>query len=149
MPLIKSKTPKAFSKNVAAEIKAGKPQKQAVAIAYATKNAAPKKAGGKVGLWDNIHAKQERIKHGSGERMRKPGSKGAPTDYDLKHSQSKKNGGKMKKFEDGGSARLTNYQEQQLKALDKDKLTNYQEQQLKVLGKKRGGIAKKHKIKGW
>lgn len=31
------------------------------------------------GLWANIHAKQERIKHGSNERMRKPGSKGAPT----------------------------------------------------------------------
>jgi hypothetical protein len=31
------------------------------------------------GLWDNIHAKRERIKQGSGERMRKPGSKGAPT----------------------------------------------------------------------
>ena len=35
--------------------------------------------GGKVGLYANIHAKQERIKHGSGEKMRKPGSKGAPT----------------------------------------------------------------------
>lgn len=32
------------------------------------------------GLYYNIHAKQERIKHGSGERMRKPGSAGAPTD---------------------------------------------------------------------
>jgi hypothetical protein len=31
------------------------------------------------GLWDNIHAKQKRIKAGSGEHMRKPGSKGAPT----------------------------------------------------------------------
>ena len=31
------------------------------------------------GLWANIHAKRERIKRGSGERMRKPGSKGAPT----------------------------------------------------------------------
>lgn len=30
-------------------------------------------------LWDNIHAKRKRIKAGSGERMRKPGSKGAPT----------------------------------------------------------------------
>jgi hypothetical protein len=46
MPLIKSKSDKAFKKNIAAEIKAGKPQKQAVAIAYAEKNAAPKKAGG-------------------------------------------------------------------------------------------------------
>jgi hypothetical protein len=35
--------------------------------------------GGKVGLYANIHAKQERIKHGSKEKMRKPGSKGAPT----------------------------------------------------------------------
>jgi len=33
----------------------------------------------KPGLWANIHAKRERIKKGSGEKMRKPGSKGAPT----------------------------------------------------------------------
>jgi len=93
MPLIKSKSKEAFSKNVSAEVKAGKPVKQAVAIAYATKRSVGKKSGG---LWDNIHAKQERIKHGSGEHMRKPGSKGAPTDYDLKHSQSKKNGGDVR-----------------------------------------------------
>jgi len=31
------------------------------------------------GLYANIHAKRERIKEGSKERMRKPGSKGAPT----------------------------------------------------------------------
>ena len=37
MPLIKGKSPKAFSHNVEVEIHAGKPQKQAVAIAYATK----------------------------------------------------------------------------------------------------------------
>lgn len=36
------------------------------------------------GLWANIHAKRERIKHGSGERMRKPGSKGAPTAQNFK-----------------------------------------------------------------
>jgi hypothetical protein len=33
----------------------------------------------KKGLYDNIHAKRERIKAGSGEKMRKPGAKGAPT----------------------------------------------------------------------
>jgi hypothetical protein len=38
----------------------------------------------KRGLWDNIHAKRERIKHGSGEKMRKPGSKGAPTNQAFK-----------------------------------------------------------------
>ena len=31
------------------------------------------------GLWDNIRKKRERIKRGSGERMRKKGDKGAPT----------------------------------------------------------------------
>lgn len=33
----------------------------------------------KQGLYANIHAKKERIAAGSGEKMRKPGSKGAPT----------------------------------------------------------------------
>lgn len=33
----------------------------------------------KQGLYSNIHAKRKRIKAGSGEKMRKPGSKGAPT----------------------------------------------------------------------
>ena len=37
MPLINSKSKAAFEKNVKAEIKAGKPQKQAVAIAYSVK----------------------------------------------------------------------------------------------------------------
>ena len=41
MPLVKSSSPKAFRENVKAEIKAGKPVKQAVAIAYAVKRSAP------------------------------------------------------------------------------------------------------------
>jgi hypothetical protein len=41
----------------------------------------------KRGLWDNIHAKRKRIAAGSGERMRKPGSKGAPTADALKAAQ--------------------------------------------------------------
>jgi hypothetical protein len=40
----------------------------------------------KPGLYANIHRKQERIAHGSGEKMRKPGSPGAPTDKDFKKS---------------------------------------------------------------
>ena len=39
-----------------------------------------------VGLYANINAKQERIKAGSNEKMRKPGSKGAPTDKAFKES---------------------------------------------------------------
>jgi hypothetical protein len=38
------------------------------------------------GLYANINAKQERIKVGSGERMRKIGSKGAPTAKAFKQS---------------------------------------------------------------
>ena len=38
----------------------------------------------KQGLYANIHAKQARIAAGSKEKMRKPGSKGAPTAADFK-----------------------------------------------------------------
>lgn len=132
MPLTKSKSAKAFQENIKREIAAGKPQKQAVAIAYnvqrsakkadggsakkpfentkqrmvrdllsgpnvpltaresyqqrvadrikqeqADKKIASKKSGG--GLYANILAKRKRIAQGSGEKMRKPGSPGAPT----------------------------------------------------------------------
>ena len=41
---------------------------------------ARKRYGTGGGLYANIHAKQERIKHGSGEKMRKSGAPGAPTE---------------------------------------------------------------------
>ena len=44
MPLKKSTSAKAFKSNIKAEVKAGKPIKQAVAIAYATEREAAKKA---------------------------------------------------------------------------------------------------------
>jgi hypothetical protein len=47
MPLVKSKLPEAFRKNVKAEMAAGKPQNQAVAIAYSTQRAAQAKSGAK------------------------------------------------------------------------------------------------------
>ena len=43
MPLVKSKSKAAFKRNVRAEVRAGKPAKQAVAIAYSVK----RRAGGK------------------------------------------------------------------------------------------------------
>jgi hypothetical protein len=56
-----------------------------------------KKDGG--GLYANIHAKRERIAEGSGEKMRKAGSKGAPTAADFKASErtARKDGGKVGK----------------------------------------------------
>ena len=40
----------------------------------------------KPGLYANIHAKRKRIAAGSGEKMRKPGSKGAPTAANFKRA---------------------------------------------------------------
>ena len=48
------------------------------------------------GLYAAIHAKQERIAHGSGEKMRKPGSEGAPT------AQAFKEAAKTAKMKKGG-----------------------------------------------
>jgi hypothetical protein len=49
MPLVKSSTKSAFRKNIAAEVKAGKPPKQSVAIAYSVKRRAAAKKGAKNG----------------------------------------------------------------------------------------------------
>ena len=46
MPLIKSKSDKDFKKNISTEVKAGKPVKQAVAIAYSVKRGAQKMKDG-------------------------------------------------------------------------------------------------------
>ena len=94
MPLTKSKSSKAFKENVNAEMAAGKPQKQAVAIAYDVQRRAKKADGG--GLYANINAKRERIAKGSGEKMRKPGAAGAPTAEAFKQSA------KTAKMKDGG-----------------------------------------------
>jgi hypothetical protein len=45
MPLKKGRSKKTFSDNVRQEMRAGKPQKQALAIAYSVKRKSPKKKG--------------------------------------------------------------------------------------------------------
>ena len=59
------------------------------------------KSGG--GLYANIHAKQERIAAGSGEKMRKVGSAGAPTKQDFKESA------KTAKMKKGGLSKPSSY----------------------------------------
>jgi len=99
MPLIKSKSDKAFKENIRREIEAGKPQKQAVAIAYSVQRRAKGMAEG--GLYANINAKRERIAHGSGEKMRRPGQAGAPT------AQAFKESAKTARMKDGGDVSLS------------------------------------------
>tara|TARA_R100000935_G_scaffold33441_1_gene53934 strand:- start:786 stop:1205 length:420 start_codon:yes stop_codon:yes gene_type:complete len=62
--------------------KAGKRIKAAVGT-HVTKSGATANKG----LWYNINKKKQRIASGSGEKMRKPGSKGAPTAKAIKQSQ--------------------------------------------------------------
>jgi len=58
MPLMHSKSKKAFGSNVRAEMNAGKPQKQALAIAYSVKRKAAHKAhGGFIGLQQGMEMK--------------------------------------------------------------------------------------------
>lgn len=73
MPLVKSKSKKAFKKNVEAEIKAGKPPKQAVAIAYAVKKKASKKRRNdpRTHPWRALHcASVPRLLHHDGQEDR-------------------------------------------------------------------------------
>jgi hypothetical protein len=54
---------------------------------------------GKGGLYANIHAKRKRIAEGSGEQMRKPGAKGAPTPASFRASAKT-----VKGLADGGTS---------------------------------------------
>ena len=58
-----------------------------------------KRKSKKKGLYANIHAKRKRIKAGSGERMRKPGSKGAPTAANFKRAAKTAKKRKKKRWE--------------------------------------------------
>lgn len=60
--------------------------------------------GKKRGLYDNINAKRARIKAGSGEKMRSPGDKGAPSAKDFKDAAktAKKKDGGLYQMRDGG-----------------------------------------------
>ena len=70
----------------------GVPQK--VGKEFAKADEGKKFKGG--GLYDNIHAKQQRISEGSGEKMRRVGSKGAPTAEAFRESA------KTAKLKEGG-----------------------------------------------
>ena len=65
----------------------GKTAEANIYRAYIEKMKKKTKEMEKEGLWDNIRKKKERIKRGSGERMRKPGDKGAPTPAQMQRAK--------------------------------------------------------------
>jgi len=84
----------AVAHNPAFAKKVGIPQK--VGKDFAKADEGKKFKGG--GLYENINAKRERIAEGSGEKMRKPGAKGAPT------AQAFRESAKTAKMSTGGKA---------------------------------------------
>tara|TARA_R110001592_G_scaffold9291_2_gene49550 strand:+ start:950 stop:1207 length:258 start_codon:yes stop_codon:yes gene_type:complete len=67
-------------------MKALKKSNPKIAKKMGFKNGKGKVIKAKDGLYANIHAKKERIASGSGEKMRTPGSKGAPTAANFKRA---------------------------------------------------------------
>lgn len=76
MPLKHGSSQNTISGNISEMMHSGRPHNQAIAAAL---DIARKTKADGGGLYANIHAKRERIAHGSRERMHKPGSLGAPT----------------------------------------------------------------------
>ena len=60
----------------------------------------------KPGLYANIHAKRKRIEAGSGEKMRKKGDKGAPTEKQMKQAQKPKQKSKAEDSEEKKNFKL-------------------------------------------
>ncbi len=89
MPLIKSKSDKAFSKNVETEMKSGKPQDQSLAIAYSVKRKAKKKMAEGGRAFDFKHrANNEEGIHPVFSKA-KPGMSGMGADVrDIKHQRA-------------------------------------------------------------
>ena len=71
----------------------GKKAEADVYRAYINKMKKKTKEMRKEGLWDNIRKKRERIKRGSGEKMRKKGEKGAPTQDQIDRAKREDTGG--------------------------------------------------------
>ena len=96
MPLVKSKSSRAFEKNVRSEIASGKPQKQALAIAYDVQRKAKKAGGGEVSL-----------AVGRGEKL--PVSKGAGLTAKGRAKYNKATGSNLKAPQPGGGPRKRSF----------------------------------------
>ena len=71
----------------------GKTEEAAVYRQYINKMKKKTKEMNKESLWDNIRKKRERIKRGSGEKMRKKGDEGAPTQDQIDRAKNEDTGG--------------------------------------------------------
>lgn len=126
MPLIKSKSKKAFSKNVEAEMHAGKSQPQSLAIAYSVKKKAPKKKasggtvesgasimnyanGGDTAPQSKIHSEFLKAARESEKRRQAGVTKNTLADTETMDLLKNARAGKLKpKYAQGGAVSATN-----------------------------------------
>ena len=95
----------------------------------------------KPGLYANIHAKRKRIKAGSGEKMRKKGAKGAPSEQNFKDAAKtakKSHGGALH----GGQKKLDKNKDGKISGAD------FKMMKKKRVGKRGGGSMKKRMKRG-
>ncbi len=89
MPLIEGKSPKSFSKNIKTEMKAGKPLKQSLAIAYSMKKKAKEKKMFNGGPVDSYNEDQEKMGLGEGyDDVEKESAYQSPPDRDAPYKKS-------------------------------------------------------------
>lgn len=101
-------------------------------------------------LWANIHAKRKRIAAGSGEKMRKPGEKGAPSPEALRAAKESLDPNKAANREEGTDSLVSNYKKatpgQTIKRVVREvQEAEYQGRQVK-LNKIMKGDVKKSKV---
>ena len=122
---------------------AGKTSAAAVYRSFINKMKEKTKAMRNESLWANIHKKRQRIKQGSGERMRKKGEKGAPTPDQIARAQedftqAPKAGSRPGSIKRKASAYLGKGAGEKVTVSDADKLLR-KARQLKKDGQKKRG----------
>ena len=128
---------------------AGKTSAAAVYRSFINKMKEKTKAMRNESLWANIHKKRQRIKQGSGERMRKKGEKGAPTPDQITRAQedftqAPKAGSRPGSIKRKASAYLGKGAGEKVTVSDADKLLR-KARQLKKDGQKKEGTNSSNK----
>lgn len=125
MPLIKSASKKALSKNIETEMKAGKPKDQSIAIAYATRRQAMKRKMAKGGELD---ARDESMSKNSIDSAKTDRDEDMLDSHPMSHKAEKRAASSMPKADDSDGMEMDMlHQENQEDSYSKDGIVRYAE----------------------